>query len=742
MGGQHSMQRSIGLLGATGVGVGAIVGGGILALAGVAFAATGPGAMVAFALNGLIAILTVLSFAELSTQFPESGGTYTFAKKVLSVEAAFTVGWVVWFASIVASVLYAFGFGAFASIALQALWGAASAEPPPWLTGRAFLVGLAAGATALYAVGLTRKSTGGGNWPNIGKILAFAILIGGGFWAIAGRSPESVRQHLTPFFPGGASGLFRAMGYTFIALQGFDLIAAIAGEVREPARTIPRAMLLALGIALGIYLPLLFIIATVDMASGVSVASASAEQPEAIVALAAHNYLGAFGYWLVIVAAILSMLSALQANLLAASRIALTMARDRTLPHRLERISTRYGTPTAAVLATAAIVILVLLVVPNVAVIGAASSLIFLITFALAHRISVMARRRGGVQQNYFRVPWFPVVPTVGIVACVALAIFQGISVPTAGVIACVWLALGGVLFSSLFARRARSLDAWSQAADADLVRLRGRNPLVLVPVANPDTAEAMVSVANALAPPRVGRVLLLSVVAPPEKWQPDRSPESLVAAQMVVREALTASFARELAPEALTTIAAQPWPEIARVARTHRCESLLLGLTDLTAPTLGRHLEELMGAVGCDVVVLRAPKGWRLRDVRRVLVPIAGRGGHDELRARLLGSLHRMAVRDVALMRVVPLSTSARECKRARHELRQIARDEVPGRSQVVLVEGGNPAQEIARYAADSDLVVLGLQRLGRRHKVFGDVALRVARETSCAILMISKRG
>lgn len=69
------MERTIGLAAATGVGVGAIVGGGILALAGVAFATTGPAALVAFALNGFIAVLTALSFAEMSTSFPESGGT-------------------------------------------------------------------------------------------------------------------------------------------------------------------------------------------------------------------------------------------------------------------------------------------------------------------------------------------------------------------------------------------------------------------------------------------------------------------------------------------------------------------------------------------------------------------------------------------------------------------------------------------------------------------------------------------
>ena len=119
--------RTIGLLGATGIGVGAIVGGGILVLAGVAYVSTGPAALVAFALNGAVAFVTAMSYAEISTSFPESGGAYAFAKKVLSVRAAFGVGWILWFAYIVAGVLYALGFGAYAALAIKSLLHAANA---------------------------------------------------------------------------------------------------------------------------------------------------------------------------------------------------------------------------------------------------------------------------------------------------------------------------------------------------------------------------------------------------------------------------------------------------------------------------------------------------------------------------------------------------------------------------------------------------------------------------------------
>ena len=166
------------MFGATGVGVGAIVGGGILALAGAAFAATGPSAVLAFALNGVIAVLTALSFAEVASKFPQSGGTYTFAKKVLSVESAFTVGWVVWFASIVASVLYAIGFGQFAAVMIGDLWRASSGgEAPSWVVGRVMVSALSVAAVVSYTVSLMVRSAAGGVWSNIGKVVVFALLV-------------------------------------------------------------------------------------------------------------------------------------------------------------------------------------------------------------------------------------------------------------------------------------------------------------------------------------------------------------------------------------------------------------------------------------------------------------------------------------------------------------------------------------------------------------------------------------
>ena len=138
-------------MGATMVGVGAIVGGGVLALAGTAFATAGPAALVAFALNGVIAFITARSFAGMSSAFPQSGGSYNFAKMVLSVRAAFAVGWVVWFASIVAGVLYALGFAVYAVIIIREIYAELGRDVPYWLNARIVVVLLASAATAMRA---------------------------------------------------------------------------------------------------------------------------------------------------------------------------------------------------------------------------------------------------------------------------------------------------------------------------------------------------------------------------------------------------------------------------------------------------------------------------------------------------------------------------------------------------------------------------------------------------------------
>lgn len=739
---QSRLNRSMGLVGTTGVGVGAIVGGGILALAGAAFASTGPSAIVAFAANGMIATLTALSFAEMAAAFPESGGTYVFSKKVLSGPAAFMVGWVVWFASVVASVLYALGFAYFMTAALDTIMQSMHLPVSFSWMSRSITTLLAIGVTAGYSLSLIRSTSGGGQWATWGKVVVFLIIICSGLVMLSQHPVGEIGRRFTPFFTHGPIGLFKAMGYTFIALQGFDLIAAVAGEVKNPEKNIPKGMLLSLGIALVIYIPLLLVVNTVGVAPGQTIVDMAQASPDTIIAETVRNYLGPFGYWLVMIAALLAMLSALRANLMAASRVALSMAEDRTLPRTIGRISQTRGTPAHAIVLTLILVAAILVFIRDISVAGAAASLIFLVSFALTHWTAILARMRVGGDTLPFRVPWFPGVQAIGGSACIALAVFQGFQVPSAGIVCALWLGAGLILYLVFFARRAQIVDVSSAAVDPQLLRLRGRNPLVLVPIANPANAPFMVYLATAMAPPAIGRVLLLSIVRPPGDWKSDDPPPQLLSTQAVIKDALTASFAFGLKPEALVTVASQAWLEIIRVARIYRCESLLIGLSDLDQKSALHDVEKLMSRVDSDVVVLRAKNDWNPSRVKRILVPVGGGGQQDLLRARLLGSLHHMGIEEITFLQILPQDTPKASLPRYRIWLQHLAEDEHAAGARIMVVRSAQPINEILNHAAQADLMILGLQRHGRRQKVFGETVLHIARNTECGLILVNRKG
>jgi nucleotide-binding universal stress UspA family protein len=394
-----------------------------------------------------------------------------------------------------------------------------------------------------------------------------------------------------------------------------------------------------------------------------------------------------------------------------------------------------------AIYATALAMAIILLMVPSVSSAGAAASLIFLISFALVHWTNLLARLRSPVEAP-FRTPWFPAVPVIGGLACGILALYQAVAVPAAGAIAVVWLGLGVILYFGLFAGRAQAVDAFAEARDSSLGALRGRSPLVLVPVANPSSAVGMVTLANALAIPVVGRVLLLTVVRRPNDFATaeQATRQALADAQEVVGQAMSASLAAGDAPEALTTIARDPWKEIVRIADTRSCDSLLVGFSSLEGDGNVERIEHLLNEVDCDVVILRAPKDWSFSSETKIIVPVGGRGGHDVLRARLLGSLGRAGLRNVCFVRAT--SERLRPATKAHLErsLRVFAEEETYDVPRTKVIECDDLVDALAGEAGPRDLIIVGL-RHQRGKRLFSELALQVARRTEAATLMISRR-
>ena len=206
----------------------------------------------------------------------------------------------------------------------------------------------------------------------------------------------------------------------------------------------------------------------------------------------------------------------------------------------------------------------------------------------------------------------------------------------------------------------------------------------------------------------------------------------------------LEAALGLGLAPQALITLADDPWDEIARVARTLDCEGLLLGLSDLHDERTLARLDALLGRVRSDVVVLRAPAGWHLERCRRVVVPFAGRADQERLRARVLASLSRLADPEVELLRLLPADAGEDACRRAQRRLERLVEGRDLGRVRCVAEATADAVAALTRRAAAADLLVLGLPKRDAEGHALGAFAAAVAAGTpaTCAVMLIHARG
>jgi hypothetical protein len=146
------------------------------------------------------------------------------------------------------------------------------------------------------------------------------------------------------------------------------------------------------------------------------------------------------------------------------------------------------------------------------------------------------------------------------------------------------------------------------------------------------------------------------------------------------------------------------------------------------------------MTQVSCDVVVLRAKEQWRPNSVKRILIPVGGRGNHSALRARLLSNFSREGdeAREFTFLQIMPADTPDKERLKAERRLLTFAKDEVPAEPRVKVLCTDNVRDGITQEAAEADLVILGL-RQDRQHRGFGDITLHIAKNTNTPIIMIS---
>ncbi|MFE1789475.1 APC family permease [Streptomyces sp. NPDC059525] len=323
----NQLKRTLGVSDAVVVGLGAMVGAGIFAALAPAARAAGGGLLAALALAALVAYCNAHSSARLAARYPSSGGTYVYGRERLGPFWGYLAGW-------------GFVVGKTASCAAMALTVGAYVWP-----GREHVVAVAA------VVALTAASYGGvQKSARIARLIVAAVLAVLAAVVVACLSSGAADSgRLGGGEWGGAVGLLQGAGLLFFAFAGYARITTLGEEVRDPKRTIPRAVPVALGIALLVYAAVA--VAALSVLGADALAGSSAPLADAV------RSAGRPGLAPVVrVGAALAALGSLLALVLGVSRTTLAMARDGHLPRALAAVHPRHQVPHHAELAVGAVV--------------------------------------------------------------------------------------------------------------------------------------------------------------------------------------------------------------------------------------------------------------------------------------------------------------------------------------------------------------------------------------------------
>lgn len=690
------------LLDITMIGVGAMIGAGIFVLTGIAAGVAGPALILVFGLNAVVALLTAMTYAELGSAFHDAGGGYLWVKTSLPDPNGFLSGWMSWFAHAVACSLYALGFGAYFRLVLEA-----AGAPPlalPFFTLEQWLAVLA--TTVFAAINWRGASETGkaGNVVTVAKIVVILLFIAAGLWVMAGR-PE-VQVAFTPFFTAGWGGVFAAMGLTFIAFEGYEIIAQTSEEVERPRRNVPLAIFLSLLIVVPIYLLVAVVaIGAVTPPAGTTVtAFLGAEKETALVSAAGQFVRG--GGIIILVGGLLSTISALNATIYSSSRVAFAMARDANLPPALARVHPSRGTPHLAILFSAIVIIgmAVLLPIEDVA---AAADLMFLLLFVQVNVAAIRLRKLRPDLDRGFRVPLMPLTPILAILAMLFLGVVLFLHYPQGAIAVVAWLAAGAGVYYGYSRKRETAHLQHTQW----MARIEREEYSVLVAVSSRHTMPSLMEAALAIASAHQGSLVVVTVAEVPEEVSLMTGRQEARERVALLDEAAAYAAARGITARTVLKIAHRVSQGIISTVLEEECNFLLLGRPEtrsLLERLVASIVERVVQKAPCQVGVVHG--SLDPRRIRHVVVPVTG-SANAQLAAELAPAFAVRFGADARAVTVIPPEAGEQDAALLEEAARNtLARAELD--VELTVVRGTQVAVGLAREVTPDDLVLIGAPR------------------------------
>ena len=752
--------RNLGLFDITMIGVGAMIGAGIFVLTGIAAGTAGPALILAFALNGVITVLTAMVYAELGSAIPEAGGGYLWVKEGLPGPNGFLAGWMSWFAHAVAGSLYGVGFGGFIYELLRILFldpEKAHAEGVGvFLSGPIMLpFGLELTEAALvqkvFAVLVillflyinyrgTSETGAVGNIVTVLKVVIILIFIVSGLLVISGNPINF--EKFNNFAPEGIIGIVSAMGLTFIAFEGYEIIVQAGEEVRDPRKNIPRAVFLSLAIVVPIYMLVAFvIIGAVEAPEGVFIYEWLGDLGEIGIARAAAQFMP-FGTFLIMVGGLLSTMSALNATTFSSTRVSFAMGRDKALPDGFAKVSSKTRTPHIA-LGWSGLLILFAAIALPVEDVAASADIMFILLFLQVNLAVITIRSKYGKNLRYgYLLPFFPILPliAIGMQFLLVLSLFN-VS-PIAWVFAIVWMAAGFSIYFFYVRPRQERAQRTPVVQQTELMTPTADAPYrVLVPVSNPDSLSTLLPPAIHAASLHQGKVTLLHIITVPAPAPLSSGYQYLESSESLREQAVAMVRDEEVAVDYIVRVARRVAPAIIDTVDEQRADLVVIGWggdkNQHETIALGPHIEQILNQVNCDVMMIQPGD---THGARRILIPIAD-PRQVSYSLQLIQLFSGSSELELDLLHIFSLGTPAAERERFQRTLqRQIESIKLDGaRVNLLIEQSADRIETLVQASRNYDYLVLGASRDPRlRQRLFGNTTMIVAQTTKTPVLLL----
>ncbi len=719
------LQRTLSLPGAIAVSVGGMLSG-IFVLPGLAVGITGSSVWLAFLVAALCILPAVLSKSELATAMPKSGGTYVYIERAFGPLFGTIAGIGLWLSLLLKSAFSLVGLSFYLYVLIEV-----DESYTKYIALLALLFILLLNVFGVKKVEKTQLVI-----VTI-SVLSLITIVFFGFNSFDSKLME-------PVFSEGGSGFIAGVAFLYISYAGVTKIAAVAGEIKNPEKNLPRTMIISLLLITTVYvLVAMVLVGNVDQ----SVLSTDIKPIHTLFQTIGGDY---FGYFAAVVG-VITLMSMANSGVLASSRFPFAMAKDKMMPGFLGLVNSKFMTPVAAILTTSLLIGLAIVYLDVIKIAKLASA--FKVLMFIFNELSVIVLRETNAQwyKPSFRSPLYPYVQLFGIVSGIVLLAFLGI-MPIVSVFGV--FALGFIIFliygrnsdrsgvisnygilSFLFKGSSSSKSSSSNKAD-NYEEMTDADAEIVVPLLGDETStEMLVEIAASISDKsKLNTVNLIEI------------PNQTFLEAIDIDSPISESKKR-------------------RVLALKKTKQIDVSYESLTTHDVANSINNITGQSACKWLVMEwdgressgifvgNPIGWLLRNVNSSLalfkdngirsfskVLIAIRPGRRNKRFIDVADkicLHFGA--SLTLLNIVSESDSNQKIKRTEKSSSELI-SETKSKSVVKIIKSNNPVEAISEESASYDLLILGTPEKDNWISVlFGAGEDRFVKKAACSVLRLT---